>query len=360
MISIAKPQIGEEEKRAVLKVLESGMLAQGQKVLEFEEKFAQFVGAKYAVTTSSGTTALHLSLMAHGIGPGDEVITSPFSFIASANAILFVGAKPVFVDIEPDYFCIDPDRLEKKITRKTKAIIPVDLYGHPCRIKDIKSLTLDNGVVIEDACQAHGAEIDGKRLGSFATTCFSFYPTKNMTTGEGGMVATNRKKIAEKVRLFREHGSKTRYYHDILGYNFRMTDIAAAIGIAQLKKLERFNRQRIKNAKYLTEKIESVDGIITPKVRKGCRHVFHQYTVRITPEFGKSRDEVMEVLKKNEIGFGIYYPRPIHQQKLYKKLGYQDKLPVAEKMSKEVLSLPIHPGVTKKDLDFIAETIAKL
>lgn len=354
MIPIAKPQIGEEEKRAVLKVLESGMLAQGQKVLEFEEKFAQFVGAKYAVTTSSGTTALHLSLMAHGIGPGDEVITSPFSFIASANAILFVGAKPVFVDIEPDYFCIDPDRLEKKITRKTKAIIPVDLYGHPCQIKDIKSLTLDNGVVIEDACQAHGAEIDGKRLGSFATTCFSFYPTKNMTTGEGGMVATNRKKIAEKVRLFREHGSKTRYYHDILGYNFRMTDIAAAIGIAQLKKLERFNRQRIKNAKYLTEKIESVDGIITPKVRKGCRHVFHQYTVRITPEFGKSRDEVMEVLKKNEIGFGIYYPRPIHQQKLYKKLGYQDKLPVAEKMSKEVLSLPIHPGVTKKDLDKIA------
>lgn len=355
MIPIAKPQIGKEEKQAVLEVLESGMLAQGPKVEEFEEKFARYVGAKYAVAISSGTTALHLALLAHGVGPGDEVITSPFSFVSSANAALYVGAKPVFVDIEPDYFCLDPRWIEKKITKKTKAIIPVDLYGHPCQIEDIKSEALDKGlVVIEDACQAHGAEVEGRRVGSLTTTCFSFYPTKNMTTGEGGMVTTNNRQIAEKIKLLRAHGSKVRYYHNILGYNFRMTDIAAAIGIEQLKKLEKFNRQRIKNAGYLSKKLEGIDGIITPKVREGCRHVFHQYTIRITLEFGKSRDEVIEVLQKNEIGFGIYYPLPIHKQKLYRKLGYEDKLPVAERMSKQVLSLPIHPGVTKKDLDKIA------
>lgn len=360
MIPIAKPQIGKEEKQAVLKVLESGMLAQGLKVEEFEKKFAKYVGAKYAVAISSGTAALHLSLLAHGIGPDDEVITSPFSFIASSNCILYVGAKPVFVDIEPDYFCSDPNLIAEKITKKTKAIIPVDLYGHPCQIKGIKHLVFDKGVVvIEDACQAHGAEVGGRKVGSFATTCFSFYPTKNMTTGEGGMVTTNNRQVAEKVKLLREHGSKVRYYHDLLGYNFRMTDIAAAIGIEQLKKLEKFNRQRIRNADYLTRKLSGVSGIITPQVRKNCRYVFHQYTIRITSEFGKSRDEVVEVLKKNGIGFGIYYPLPIHQQRLYRKLGYRDHLPVAEKMSQEVLSLPIHPGVTKKDLDSIAAVFRK-
>ena len=360
MIPIAKPQIGKEEKQAVLEVLESGMLAQGPKVAEFEEKFARYVGAKYAISTSSGTTALHLALLANEIGPGDEVLTSPFSFIASANCILYVGAKPVFVDIEPDYFCIDTALIKKKITKKTKAIIPIDLYGHPCQINDVKRFTLKNGlVVIEDACQAHGAEVGSRRIGSFTTTCFSFYPTKNMTTSEGGMVTTNNRQMAEKLKLLRAHGSKVRYYHDFLGYNFRMTDIAAAIGIEQLKKLEKFNRQRIKNAKYLSKKLEGVGGIIAPKVGEDCRHVFHQYTIRVTPKFGKSRDEVTEILKKNEIGFGIYYPVPIHQQRLYRKLGYTDKLPVAEQMSKEVLSLPIHPGVTERDLDKIAGVFKK-
>jgi len=361
MIPIARPQIGKEEKQAVLEVLESGMLAQGSKVLEFEERFANFVGAKYAMAVSSGTAALHLSLLAHGVGPGDEVITSPFSFIASANAILFVGATPVFVDIEPDYFCLDPALIEKKISKKTKAIIPVDLYGHPCQIKEILKIAREhNLVVVEDACQAHGAAVGGKRVGSFTTTCFSFYPTKNMTTGEGGMVTTNSHQIAERINLLREHGSRVRYYHDILGFNFRMTDIAAAIGIEQLKKLEKFNRQRIKNAECLARKLNDISGIITPKVRNGCRHVFHQYTIRITPDFGRSRDEVVEILKKNGIGLGIYYPLPIHKQKVYQRLGYRDKLPMAEKMSKQVLSLPIHPGVTKENSAFIAETMAKL
>lgn len=361
MIPIAKPQIGKEEKQAVLKVLELGMLAQGPEVLEFEKRFAKFVEAKYAVAVSSGTAALHLALLAHGIGSGDEVITTPFSFIASSNCILFVGAKPVFADIEPDYFCLDPSLMEKKINKKTKAIIPIDLYGQPCQIKEILRIARKyNLVVIEDACQAHGATFGGRRVGSFTATGFSFYPTKNMTTGEGGMVTTNNRQIAEKIKMLREHGSRVRYHHDILGYNFRMTEMAAAIGIEQLKKLEKFNRQRIKNAEYLSRKLSKIDGIIVPKVRKGCRHVFHQYTIRITPEFGKSREEVIEELKRNKIGFGIYYPLPIHKQKLYRKLGYKDTLPVAEKMSKQVLSLPIHPGVTKKDLDFIAETFVKL
>lgn len=360
MIPIAKPQMGKEEKDAALEVLESGMLAQGPKVLEFEERFAKYVGARCAVAVSSGTAALYLSLMAHGIGPGDEVITSPFSFIASANAVLFVGAIPVFVDIEPSYFCLDPVLIEKKVSKKTKAIIPVDLYGHPCQIKEILKIARQyNLVVVEDACQAHGAEVGDKRVGSFTTTCFSFYPTKNMTTGEGGMVTTNNRQIAERIKLLREHGSRTRYYHDILGCNFRMTDLAAAIGVEQLKKLEKFNRRRIKNAEYLTKKLDGVSGIITPKVRKGCRHVFHQYTIRLTPDFGRSRDEVVEILKNNGIGYGIYYPLPIHKQKLYLRLGYRDHLPVAEKMAREVLSLPIHPGVTQKDLDRIAAVFKK-
>lgn len=359
MISISKPILGKEEKGAVLKVLDSGFLAQGAKVEEFEKKFAKYIGVKYAIAASSGTTALHLALLAHGIKKGDEVITSPFTFIASSNAILYCGAKPVFVDIGED-FNINPDLIEKKITKRTKAILVVHLYGCPAQMDKIMKIAKKyNLVVIEDACQAHGAAIKKKKVGSFGTGCFSFYPTKNMTTGEGGMVTTNDKKIAEKAKLLRNHGMRIRYYHAILGYNFRMTEIAAAIGIEQLKKLEKFNKKRISNANYFNKNIK-IKGVILPRVKKGYRHVFHQYTIRITSQCPKSREEIIKTLNKNGIGSAIYYPVSVYCQKPYIKHGYKDHSPVTEKYTREVLSIPIHPSLTKKDLKKIVLVLNNL
>lgn len=350
-INIASPQIGKEEIKAVTAVLKSGMLAQGPKVAEFEEKFAKFIGAKYAVATSSGTTALEVALRAHGIGAGDEVITTPFTFIASSNAILFCGAKPVFADIEEDTFNLDPAKIEAKITKRTKAILPVHLYGRPCDMTKIMAIAKKHKlIVIEDACQAHGAEWRGKKVGSFATGAFSLYPTKNMTTGEGGMITTNSQEIYEKCNLLRAHGSKIKYYHDILGYNYRMTDIEAAIGLEQLKKLVKFNKMRIQNAEFLNKHLGKIPGIIVPEVSKEARHVYHQYTIRITKEFGVSREEVLKKLTEAGIGTAVFYPLPVNEQKVYKDLGYKADTPVAAKLSKEVLSLPVHAGLKQKDL----------
>lgn len=354
MIPIAQPLIGEEEKEAVMAVLGSGMLAQGPKVEEFERAFAAMCGVRYAVATSSGTTALHLALLAHDIGPGDEVITSPFTFIASANAILFVGARPVFVDIDESSYNIDPSLIEARITPRTKALLPVHLFGNPCDMEAIMAIAARHGlVVIEDAAQAHGASINGKKVGSFGTGCFSFYPTKNMTTAEGGMVTTNDEQVAERVRLLRNHGMKRRYYHDCLGYNFRMTELQAALGLVQLAKLEVFNQKRIANARYLTEHLQ---GVVTPQVRDGYRHVFHQYTIRVQG----NRDQMVEQLREQGIGVGIYYPLPVHQQPIYRELGYTDRLPVAEAISQQVLSLPVHPALSQADLERIAEAVSQL
>jgi len=238
MIPIAKPLLGAEEKAAVSRVLESGMLAQGPKVAEFEQAFAHFIGTQFAIATSNGTTALHAALLAHNLGPGDEVITTPFSFIATANAITMTGAKPVFVDIEEDSFNINPSLIEAAITPKTKAILPVHLYGKPANMKAITEIAAKHNLtIIEDACQAHGAEFEHKKVGSFGTGCFSFYPTKNMTSSEGGMITTNDETLAKKIRKIISHGSEKRYHHDFLGYNYRMTDVAAAIGVEQVKKL---------------------------------------------------------------------------------------------------------------------------
>ena len=352
MIHIAKPLIGEEEKQAVLEVLDSGMLAQGPRVRAFEEAFADYCGVKCAVATTSGTTALHVALLAHGIGPEDEVITTPFTFIASANSIVYVGARPVFVDIDPVTFNIRPDLLEAAITRRTKAIMPVHLFGLPADMNPIMEVAERYGLaVIEDACQAHGAEYGGRRVGSFGTGCFSFYPTKNMTTAEGGMITTNDEGIAERCRVIRQHGMRRRYYHDELGFNFRMTDVHAAIGLAQMGKLERFNEARIANAQYLNGHLQSV-GI--PVVPEGRRHVFHQYTVRV-PD-GR-RDALLDELKERGIGTGVYYPVPVHRQQFYKDMGYDLTLPEAERAAQEVLSLPIHPGLSSTDLETIANAV---
>ncbi|MCX9083779.1 MAG: DegT/DnrJ/EryC1/StrS aminotransferase family protein [Candidatus Methanoperedens sp.] len=359
MIPIAKPIIGEDEVRAVTEVLRSGVIAEGQKVKDFEAAFSQYSGTEFAIAVNSGTAALHAALLAHGIGPGDEVITTPFSFVATANSVQFTGAKPVFADIKEDTFNIDPESIIEKITPKTKAIIPVHLYGQSADMKAIMDIAEDkNLVVIEDACQAHGATFEGKSVGSFGEGTFSFYPTKNMTTSEGGMITTNDKNVAEKARMIRSHGSKQRYLHEMLGFNLRMTDICAAIGLVQLGKIGDFNRSRINNAHYLTRDLQKINGLVLPHVDKRCGHVFHQYTVRIRGDL--SRDEVVSSLNKMDIGTGIYYPLPIHKQPYYKELGYNDSLPIAEAASKEVLSLPVHPSLNKLDLETICGKMRKI
>lgn len=351
MINISKPLIGEEERNAVLDVLNSGILAQGPKVKQFEEDFRVCMSSDYAIATNSGTSALKIVLQSLGIKRGDEVITTPFSFIASANSIIYSGAKPIFVDVQEDSFNINPRLIVEKINNNTKAIMPVHLYGNPADMKEIMKISNDhNLMVIEDASQAHGASIDNKFVGTFGDAgCFSFYPTKNMTTGEGGMIITNDKEVYDKSLMVRDHGSNKKYYHEILGYNFRMTDIAAAMGIEQLKKLNKFNEMRIKNAVYLMNRFKDLDSVVLPKIKNNYKHVFHQFTIRV-----KNRAELIKKLEFNKIGYGIYYPLPINKQKLYQDLGYNDKCPVAELLSNEVLSLPIHPGLTQQDLEKIA------
>ena len=354
MIPISKPQIGEEEKRAVLEVLDSGQLAQGPKVREFEEAFAAFCGVRHAIATSSGTTALVTALLAHAIGPGDEVITSPFTFVASANSILSVGARPVFVDIDGRSYNIDPDLIEARITPRTRALLPVHLYGNPCNMDAIVEIAERHGLaVIEDACQAHGAAIRGQRVGSYGTGCFSFYPSKNMTTAEGGMITTNDETIAERARLIRNHGQSQLYLHQTMGYNFRMTELQAALGLVQLRKLPSWTQKRIENAAYLSHRLSNV---VTPQVSEGYLHVYHQYTVRIAHD----RDNALERLNQAGIGARVYYPLPVHQQPLYRQLGFQDSLPVAETASQEVLSLPVHPALSEEELDKIVSEVSKL
>lgn len=355
MISIAKPLIGDEEKQAVLEVLDSGILAQGPRVKAFEQAFAEMCGTRHAVATSSGTTALHVALLARGIGPGDEVITTPFTFIASANSILYVGARPVFVDIDPVTFNIDPAQIEAAITPRTKAVMPVHLFGLVCDMEPIMALARERDlVVIEDACQAHGAEYRGQRAGSFGTGCFSLYPTKNITSAEGGMITLADDEIAEQCRIIRQHGMRRRYYHDEMGFNFRMTDVHAAIGLAQLQKLERFNEARIANGRFLSEHLA---GVTTPTAPEGYRHVFHQYTIRVG---GGRRYEVLEGLKEKGIGTGVYYPAPVHKQPVYVEQGYEGTFPEAERAAMEVLSLPVHPGLSSADLESIVAAVNEL
>ena len=355
-VPIAKPIIGEAEIENVVEVLKSGMIAQGPKVAEFEEKFANWVGAKYGIATNSGTAALHVALLACGIGPGDEVITTPFTFIASGNAIVYTGATPVFADIDLDTYDIDPLTIEDLITDKTKAILPVQLYGQSADMDKIREIAKKHDLmVIEDAAQAHGAEYKDEKVGSMGDmACFSFYPTKNMTTSEGGMITTNNKELADRAKMFRDHGSNVKYTHDEIGYNFRMTDIGAAIGLAQLDVIDDFNDKRIENAEYLNEGLKDVDGVITPYSPEERKHVYHQYTIRVDKG---DRDEWVEILNEKGIGTGIHYPIPLYNQPIYEKLGFEGNSPVAEKAADSVISLPVHPSLTKKDLDLVIEAV---
>jgi len=351
VIPIARPQMGEEEKERVWEAMASGSLAQGPRVRELEEQFAAFVGAGHAVATSSGTTALHLALLGYDIGPGDEVITVPFTFIASANSILYTGARPVFVDIGERDFNIDPSLIEAAITERTKAILPVSLYGQPADMEAVTEIAERRGLaVVEDAAQAHGAAIGERKSGTWGAGTFSFYPTKNMTTGEGGMITTDDGELAERVRLLREHGMKVRYHHDVVGYNFRMTDISAAIGLAQLPKLPAFNeRRRAIAARY----DEELRGVLTPSVRAGVTHAYHQYTLRVN-----ERDAFAEALKVRGVGSAIYYPIPVHRQKPFLAIGYgHEALPVTDRLTAEVLSIPVHPSLSDDEVSAVIDAV---
>ncbi len=341
------------------------MLAQGERVQQLEQDFAALCGVRYAVATSNGTTALQAALLALGVGPGDEVITSPFSFIASANAILFTGAFPVFGDILDDTYNLDPASVEARITPRTKAIMPVHLFGNPCDMPRIMAIAREHDLrVLEDACQAHGASIAGRQVGSFDVAAFSFYGTKNMTTGEGGMITTNDEAVTKACRLIRNHGQTEQYRHSTVGYNFRLTDIQAALGICQVTRLRLANERRQANAAFYDRALPA--WVVRPVTTPRAQHVYHQYTVRIpsgrsqsdAQQASERRDALVRHLAERHVQAGVYYPVPIHRQQAYLELGAHLRLPRAEAASAEVLSLPVHPRLTPDDLAHVAESVA--
>lgn len=360
MISIAKPILGDEEKKVVAEVLNSGGLAQGPKVLELERLFASYCGTKYAVALNSGTAAIHTALHATGITTDDEVITTPFTFIATVNPILMQSARPVFVDINEDTFNIDSELVEKAVNGKTKTILAVDLYGQPFDYDEINQICRAHKLkLIEDSCQSIGSQYKNKKAGSLGDVgCFSLYATKNIMSGEGGVLTTDNSDIVEKAKRFRQHGMTGPYEYDGLGYNYRMTDVLAAIAIEQIKKADTFINARIKNAQALNEGLSSIEGIITPKLASYRSHVYHQYTIRITESYKHSRDNLANILKREGIGSGVYYPKPLHYYSHIAALGYQKgDFPIAEKISQQVLSLPVHPGISVDDIARIVEVI---
>ncbi len=363
-IYTARPYINDEICANVINVLKSGNIAQGEKVNEFEEVYSRYCNTKYGAALNSGTAALHSALFAAGIKAGDEVITTPFTFIATANAILMLGAKPVFVDINPKTFNLDPKDLERKVTSKTKVVLPVHLFGLVAEMEEINKIAKKVGLlIIEDACQAHGATCHGKLAGSLGDMgVFSFYATKNITTAEGGMVVSNNKKYIDKIKCFRHHGQSPTQIYDYLdfGYNYRMTDIQAVIGLGQLKEISFFNKRRLENATIYNEELNKIEGISIPFVLDGYDHVYHQYTIKVNNElYGLTRDELAIELKKQDIFPGVFYPKPLHLLKNFRKFGYKkNDLPFAENICEQVLSLPVHPFVQKEDIYRIVKIIA--
>jgi perosamine synthetase len=358
MIPVSRPCLGKEEAEAVTRVLESGMIAQGGAVAAFEQAFASYIGVAHAIAVSNGTTALHAALLAAGIGPGDEVIVPSFTFIATATSVSMCGARPVFADVDDRFFSLDPASAEALVTERTKAVMGVHLFGQPFDIPALSDLCRDHGLLLlEDACQAHGSAFRGRRLGSFGEmACFSFYATKNMTTGEGGMVTTDDPDLAARVRLLINHGQKEKYLHTTLGYNYRMTDLNGAMGLVQLEKLDGMNGRRAANAAYLDEHIRC-RGVGTPEVRPGSTHVYHQYVLKMGQGAKLTRDGLMQALAAHGVGTAVHYPRPVHDQPLYRDQQGEDPCPVSSRLASSVLSLPVHPMVSEEDLGAIARAM---
>ncbi|MBR1619621.1 DegT/DnrJ/EryC1/StrS family aminotransferase [bacterium] len=349
-------QIGAEAEKAVCEVMRSGCYILGPNVKALESELASYIGCKYTVALNSGTDALHIALRALNIGAGDEVITTAFTFVATAEAIGMVGAKPVFVDINPDTFNIDPKEIEKAITPKTKAIIPVHLYGQPCDMDAIMDIAHRHNLrVVEDCCQAIGALYKGKMVGTFGDIgCYSFYPTKNLgTMGDGGLCTVNSEELRDHLIALRNHGSMVRYHNDELGINSRLDEIQAAILRVKAKYIDEWNSKRREHAAYYNDLFSKCADIQTPKELDDTYCVYHQYTVKIP-----NRDEVHKMLGEAGIGAMLYYPIPLHFQKVNAWLGMgKGSLPVTEKNTELVISLPMFPELTKEEQDTVASTL---
>jgi dTDP-4-amino-4,6-dideoxygalactose transaminase len=350
-IQLSKMYVDDRIRKTVIDVLDSGQYIKGQYLETFEQEFARFCDTEYSVGVSSGTSAILLTLMALGIGDGDEIIVPAHTFIATASPALFLGAKPVYVDIDPEIYTVDPAEVRKKISSRTKAIIPVHLYGHPCDMDAINDLAREYGLyIIEDACQAHGAGYKDKRAGSMGdAACFSFFPAKNMTVlGDGGMATTNNEELARRIRMLADHGRTDKYVHELLGLNFRMSEVHAAIGIEQLKHIEEWNEKRREIAGKYDLLLRDLD-IVTPVEKEWARHVYYMYVIRV-----KKRDELAAFLKEKGIQTGIHYPVPLHRQPCVKS---DVRLPVTEEYVEQILSLPMHPQLTDMELEYVATSI---
>ncbi|MHA1264428.1 MAG: DegT/DnrJ/EryC1/StrS family aminotransferase [Candidatus Helarchaeota archaeon] len=369
MIPVNIPLLGVEEKEAVLKVLESGMLThksgEGPMVSEFEKKFSNYIKVKHSIATNSGTAALHAALLALDLTPGDEVIIPSFTFVATASVALHVSAKPIFVDIDPEIFTMDPNEVKKVITKRTKALIPVHLFGHPADLDPLRELATEHDLIlIEDACQAHGALYKQQQVGSIGDLgCFSFYPSKNMTTGEGGMITTNNDELAEKLRMIINHGEKEAYKTVRLGHNFRMPEISAAIGTVQIEKLPKFLAKRQKNVTQLESIIRQNPFLQLPTVREWAQHSWYLFTIQINTDTSRiTRDTFVSKMQEAGIGASVYYKFPLHQIPYYRALyNFKDgKFPKTELAAAKVVSLPVHPGVTQEQITFIGNKVNEI
>ncbi|MFD9605289.1 DegT/DnrJ/EryC1/StrS family aminotransferase [Streptomyces sp. NPDC056441] len=358
LIPVAAPRLDAADIAAAVRVLESGHLVQGPEVAAFEAEFADLVDGRHCIAVNSGTSALWLTLLALGIGPGDEVIVPSFTFAATAAAVRLTGATAVFADITPDTFCLDPDAVRAAITPHTTAVIPVHLFGHPAAMDELTALAQHHHLaLVEDAAQAHGATLNGRLVGTFGTAgCFSFYPTKNMQSIEGGLITTADPALARTLRLLRNQGMEQRYHHQIVGTNGRMSDVSAAIARSQLRRLPALTDRRRVNASHLSRHLTGLPGLTLPTTAEGAGHVWHQYTVRIGPGLG-DRDTFAHNLQRAGIGTSVHYPIPLHRSPAY---ATAIDLPHTDAAADQVLSLPVHPGLTTAQIEDVAQAVTTL
>jgi perosamine synthetase len=361
-ISMAKIELTENEIDAAVAVLRSGALRQGKQCAAFETAFAEKVGAKYAITSANGSAALHLAYMSF-LEPGDEVLVPSFTFIATASMVTMSGGKPVFCDIDPDTFLMDLKDAESKVTEKTRVIAPVHLFGNPCDVEAVESFAKKHELkIVWDAAQAHGAEINGKDIGAFDDfVCYSFYPSKNMFVGEGGITCTNDDALAEKLRFLRTHGQTGKYYHTMMGLNYRMTDVEAAIGREQLKRLDEMLGIRRRNADLLNKGLKNILGVTPQEVTTDGVHAWHQYCVVVDKNLcGLDRDVLSEKLREKGIATGVHYPRGLHQQPIMQKLYGKFNFPVTESLAQNILALPVHHGLSQENIEYIIDSTQEI